>query len=145
MPLANFGAILNFARELEEQDRDFYSALSRRPEFEDVRGLLDDFTAGAATHIKDIDRTRRENVTEMILEPIRDFSRDAFCLDSPDPGSLALSDFFREAGKRESRARDFCLAAAEKLKSLSEVSRAFARLAAKRERKLNCLQETGGL
>ncbi|VEN74004.1 conserved hypothetical protein [Candidatus Desulfarcum epimagneticum] len=145
MPLANFGAILSFARELEEEDRDFYSALSRRPEFEDARGLLDDFISEAAKHIKDIDRTRRENVTEMILEPIRDFSRDAFFINTPGPDGLTLPDFAREAGKREARARDFCRAAAEKLKALPEVSRALTRLAAKREGRLNRLMETGGL
>jgi hypothetical protein len=79
MPLENFGSILNFAEELELQDLGFYKTLVDNPACADHKPMFEAFAAAIDKNVKTVQRTRRENVTEMILEPIRDFIRAPFC------------------------------------------------------------------
>ena len=79
MPLHNFGSILNFAEELESQDRQFYSAAVSNPACAGYKELFSQLEAEAARNVTTVQRIRRENVTEMILEPVTDFTRAPFC------------------------------------------------------------------
>ena len=79
MPLENFGSILNFAEELELQDLGFYKTLVDNPACADHKPMFEAFAAAIDKNVKTVQRTRRENVTEMILEPINDFIRAPFC------------------------------------------------------------------
>ena len=69
MPLENFGSILNFAEELELQDLGFYKAVAQNPACAEHKQMFEEFAADTDKNIKSVQRTRRENVTEMILEP----------------------------------------------------------------------------
>ena len=79
MPLENFGSILNFAENLECQDQEFYEAVAANPACAAYKSVFEELAADVRKNIKTVQRTRRENVTEMILEPIKDFMRDRFC------------------------------------------------------------------
>jgi hypothetical protein len=67
----NFGSILNFAEELENQDQQFYAAAAQNPACAAYRTLFAELGADAARNLTTVQRIRRENVTEMILEPVR--------------------------------------------------------------------------
>ena len=67
----------------------------------------------------------------MILEPIRDFNRAAFCEEHKDPGGLSVPDVLETARKLEIRAERYYLTAAEKIKALPEVSRILSKIAKK--------------
>ena len=136
MPLTNFGAILNFAEKVEQTDMDFYRQASEKTAAAPHQELLGSFARESKKHISLIQRTRRENVTEMILEPIRDFVRDSYQLTVDDAGAMDGPAILAAAVKLERRAIDYYSDAAEKIRALPEVSRALKTLAKKRTQRL---------
>ena len=89
MPLTNFGAILNFAEQLEKQDLEFYQSAADNPNCESVKALFEQFAKDGKKNVQNVQRTRRENVTEMILEGIKDFTREPFCLECAEAGIMS--------------------------------------------------------
>ncbi|MCG6908933.1 MAG: hypothetical protein LJE94_02275 [Deltaproteobacteria bacterium] len=124
MPLINFGSILSFAEELEKQDEDFYAAVAANPAFSDQKDLFEQFLKDARKNIKTVQRTRRENVTEMILEKINDFTRAPYCEEVDPAEAESIGDILDSARCLEKRAERYYTDAAVKIKALSEVSRA---------------------
>jgi rubrerythrin len=124
MPLENFGSILNFAEELESQDQEFYEALAGNPACSDHKQMLEQFAANAQKNVKTAQRTRRENVTEMILEPIKDFVRAPYCEVCQAAPDMTLEDALATAKRLEDRAVRYYTEAAAKMKALPEVARA---------------------
>ena len=124
MPLENFGSVLNFAEKLETQDHLFYATVASNPACAEHKQLFEQFAADAQKNIKNAQRTRRENVTEMILEPIKDFVRAPFCEACVGADSMSAEDALAAACRLEERAVNYYTLAAEKIKALPEVSRA---------------------
>jgi rubrerythrin len=132
MPLQNFGSILNFAEELESQDRKFYEAAAGNPACAAYRGLFIELADGAAKNVKLVQRIRRENVTEMILEPITDFTRAPFCEACEGAAVLGGAEVLATANRLEARAERYYTAASAKIKALPEVARALKSLGKQR-------------
>ena len=124
MPLENFGSILNFAEALEKQDQTFFATIAANPACAEYKEMFEQFAADAAKNIKTVERTRRENVTEMILEPVRDFTRAPFCEECAEAGSMGVEDALATTKRLVDRAERYYTEAAEKIKSQPEVSRA---------------------
>ena len=139
MPLENFGSILNFAEELENQDQAFYRAAAANPTCTEFIELFERFAADAAKNVKTVQRTRRENVTEMILEPIRDFRREPFMVHYDDVDSMSPEQVLAAAKRLEERAERYYTEAAEKIKALPEVARALKSIGKKRRAHLESL------
>jgi len=132
MPIINFGSILNFAEELEAKDEQFYTAALRHPGAEALKPVFEQFIEDCKKNQKNIQRARRENVTEMILEHISGFTRAPFVLDPGDPSGMDSRQLSEMASKLEERAERYYLEAAEKIKALSEVARILKMIAKKR-------------
>jgi rubrerythrin len=128
MPLQNFGSILNFAEDLESQDEAFYATAGANPYCAAYRALFSELGADAARNIATVQRIRRENVTEMILEPVRDFQRDSFCETCEEAASMNAAEALETATRLEARADRYYNEAAEKMKALPEVARALKAL-----------------
>ena len=141
MPLVNFGSILNFAEELEQQDEAFYTAAAGNPACAEQKALFEQFAADANKNIKNIQRTRRENVTEMILEPIKDFVRAPFCEKCEGAATMNASEAIDAAKTLEDRAERYCTEAAAKIKALPEVARALKTVGKKHTAHLRKLAE----
>ncbi len=141
MPLENFGSILNFAEELESQNRDFFSAAAANPACAEMQDLFGKFAADGKKNIAAVQRTRRENVTEMILEPIRDFTRTPFCEECANAGSISQAEALDAAHRLEERAERYYTQAADKIKALPEVSRSLKTLAKNHRAHLKALAE----
>ncbi len=141
MPLINFGSILNFAEEIETQNRDFYTAAAQNSESAECHDLFAQFVRDAQKNIKNVQRARRENVTEMILEQIRDFTRDSFCESYEGTDAMSAQQAIGTALKLEDRAVRYYGEAAKKLKAMSEVSRTLKMLAKKHIKYYNKLKE----
>jgi rubrerythrin len=136
MPLENFGSILNFAEELENQDQQFYLAAAANPACGDHAALFTELAAEAGRSMKVVQRTRRENVTEMILEPIRDFTRASFCEACEGAAVQSAAEVAATARRLETRAERYYAEAAEKIKALPEVARALRGLGKLRKARL---------
>jgi rubrerythrin len=124
MPLENFGSILNFAEELEKQDQSFFAAIAGNPACAEFKEMFEQFASDVGKNIKEVQRTRRENVTEMILEPVRNFARAPFCEECADAGSMDGEAALATAKRLVARAERYYAEAAEKIKAQPEVSRA---------------------
>jgi rubrerythrin len=136
MPLTNFGAILNFAEKVEQDDMEFYRKVSSTDAAEPYRSMFDMFAKEGKKHISLVQRTRRENVTEMILEPIRDFVRDSYQLKVGDADAMDRDAILTAARSLEGRAIRYYTDSAEKIRALPEVSRTLRTLAKKRTKRL---------
>ena len=139
MPLENFGSIMNFAEEIESQDQAFYEVAANNPACAAFRQLFSELAAEAGKNVKAIQRTRRENVTEMILEPIRGFVRAPFCEACEGAGVLGAAEVLETARRLEARAQRYYTEAAEKINALPEVSRSlkgFGKIRRARQAKL---------
>lgn len=142
MPLINFGSILSFAEELETQDLAFYSDAAANGKCAGYSAVFAQFAKEAQSHISHIQRLRRENVTEMILENIEGFTRAPYCLECGLAGAMDAATALETARNLEDRSVGYYTAAAEKLKAQSEVSRALKLIAKKhagRQEKLGAL------
>jgi rubrerythrin len=132
MELKNFGGILNFAIEIEATGQAFYRAAAANPTCTPQRALFEEFAGDGTKNEQTILRTRRENVTEMILEPISDFTGAAFVSDCRGAEGMSLQEVLACAMGLEEKAERFYAQAAEKLRALPEVSRALSRIGKKR-------------
>ena len=128
MPLTTFGSILNFAEELETRDLAFYEKVAANPACIALKDLFTQFAADAIKNQKSVRRTRRENVTEMILEPIQGFTRNPFCEACEGAETLSADEALAAARRLEERAHRYYKEAAGKIKALPEVSRALRQI-----------------
>lgn len=142
MPLGNFGSILAFAAELEEADQAFYAGLAAAPGLAGLAGVFTRLAADAAKNHAEVLRARRENVTEMILEPIAGFTRAPFLRQRGDGAGLDRGQALTAAREAEEKAAQFYRQAAAKLMAMPELARALKNLAKKRQKHL---EELAGL
>jgi hypothetical protein len=124
MPITSFGGLLNFAEKMEQQDMAFYLSVATNPEMKDLFDLFQEFAKDGKKNIAHILRTRRENVTEMILEPISDFFREPFVLEAGDDKNMGRAQILDYSQKMEARAIAYYTEGAVKIKALPEVSQA---------------------
>lgn len=132
MPIKNFGSLLNFAEAMEKQDMEFYLSAASNPEISDLSDLFQGFARDGEKNITNIQRTRRENVTEMILEGITDFFRKPFVLDAGDHKNMDRAQVLAFAEKMETRALSYYMEGAAKIKALPEVAMALKQAGKKR-------------
>jgi rubrerythrin len=142
MPLASFGSILTFAEEMEIQDMTFYSQAINNPECSELKLMFEQFIKECKKNIVIIQRTRRENVTEMILEPIQDFFRAPFCIDVIDGSAIDSADAVESTIIMEQRSVDYYTNAAVKIKALPEVSNALRKLNKKHSARLKKVSDS---
>ncbi|MEW5909026.1 MAG: hypothetical protein AB1659_04415 [Thermodesulfobacteriota bacterium] len=136
MPLENFGSVLNFAESIENQDQEFYRLAAENPACQAFKQVFEELAAEAARNVKTIQRIRREQITEMILEPIRDFTRSSFCEACEGASLLPASGILEAAARLEARGERYYTEGAEKMKSLPEVARALKTLGKIRKSRL---------
>ena len=132
MDLATFGAILSFAIDLETRAVEFY---------ESATPLHDRFAtlaSEARKNQKQLERLRRENVAEMILEPITGFNSEDHTPDfTPVPG-VPPADTVAQATEIQATFPRFYETAAEKL-PIKEVSRKLTKMARQYEQNQEAL------
>ena len=140
MPLISFGAILTFAESIEEENKSYYQkALEALPDG-DVRSFFEGVAKDKEKQINLVQRIRRENVSEMILEPIKDFTRQAFLIDADVLPVGEPGDVVQTAAKLEDRNLRYYTEAAKKIKALPEVATALKQLAKKQKKLLRNLE-----
>ncbi len=71
MSLATLGAVLKFALDMETRAKDFYE---KNANIESFKSILSQYEK----RIKRLKKIRRENTTEMILEPIVNFNSESY-------------------------------------------------------------------
>ncbi len=82
MELATFGAIMTFALALEKQAVEYFDEAARG----DLQELFVDLAKSARKRAVRMERSRREGITEMILEPITGMNGDDYRLELSSDG-----------------------------------------------------------
>jgi rubrerythrin len=131
MELKNFGSILNFAAELEAGDEAFYRCVAQNPACVLYKDIFEELVKEHNQNEQKILRIRRENVTEMMLEPIKDFGRTPFMMENGDAGRMDFESVLETARKLEIRSEHYYREAAEKVKALPEVGGELRRIGKK--------------
>jgi rubrerythrin len=139
MPLTTFGAIMGFAAEMAGKNAEIYRALSRRAKDPVLQEVLRGLSVEEGKNQALMAKTRQENVTEMILEPVAGLRQEDYEIGlevsdpMADPGVLKVAVALEERGKK------FFGDASAKV-SLPEVARIFRKIALKKEENLRRLQ-----
>jgi hypothetical protein len=128
MELGTTGAILTFALGLEKDIGAFYSRNLPEVSNANLKQALGEIQRTQRKRERLLGRMRRENVTEMILEPIHEFESDAFEIVISSEVSHDDSFLKSSAIKIEETLQSFFVKASEKTAFLPEVSDEFKRI-----------------
>ena len=140
MSTVNFGTIFNFAEEMEGLDREFYVAAADNPACATYGELFASLAANCKKNIANAQRTRRECVTEMILEPISGLDLATFAQAPADAKTLDAAGALAEAQRLEERAGQFYASAAQRIKALPEGAQGLKTSGKLRARNLKALE-----
>lgn len=135
MALNTFGAIMGFAAQVAEDALKVYREALLEVKDPALREKLDALASEEEKNCTLMERMRRENVTEMILEPIDGLERESYTLEAVLASGADDADFLEAALMLEERAERFFREAAAKV-PIPEVARAFRKVAKKKE--ANC-------
>ena len=126
--------------EIESKVNGVYKEVSEVAKNDALVKLHGDLVTRGQKRINTLERVRRENVTEMILEPIEGFDSDSFGIDTD--ASLALDDATIRTMviSIESTLQKFYITAARKIDFLPEAAYAFELLAEKNEETIKRLE-----
>ena len=131
--LGTFGTIIKFALEIEVKVSDFYKEVNKLAKNDALVKLLGDLVTRTQKRINTLERVRRENVTEMILEPIEGLDSDSFTIETSESGDIDDATIKTLASTIETTLQRFYTIAAKKIDFLPEVEYAFELLAEKNE------------
>ncbi|MBN2438273.1 MAG: hypothetical protein JXL20_06680 [Deltaproteobacteria bacterium] len=132
MNLSTFSAILTFALDTEDRSIAFLEKLIIRKDGIAVRPTLEEIIQVKKKHRRTLETIRRENITEMILEPVRNLKAADFPSEIPQKEVKTLADGIQAVLDAETTASRFLLTASEKL-NLAEVAKALKRLQTAKE------------
>jgi len=131
MELGTFGSILKFAMELENDAIEFYKSMSPHVSDQKMADFFNELVIRGEKRIKTLERVRRENTTEMILEPITGFDSEEYTLSEEEQSSKSDEILRKQANEIETKLESFYTTAAKKIEFLSEAAYAFELLAEK--------------
>jgi rubrerythrin len=139
MSLTTFGAIMGFAAEITGQTREIYKTLAQKAKGRVLREVFQVFSADEGKNHSLMEKTRRENVTEMILEPIAGLRQEDYGIDLKVLDPMEDVDLLRAALILEERERKFFHDVSAKV-PLPEVARIFRKMAQRKQENLTKLQ-----
>jgi hypothetical protein len=142
MALSTFGAIMGYAGEIVKQTEEAYQGLIPKAKNPALKQVLQVLAGEEKKNQSLMERTRRENVTEMILEPITGLHQEEYEVDLTGMAQKDDVDLVKVALILEERAKRFFSDASAKV-PLPEVARTFRRVGQKKEENVVKLQKLG--
>ncbi|MFX1578174.1 MAG: hypothetical protein ACFFBJ_00895 [Promethearchaeota archaeon] len=140
MELGTTGAILSFALERESKIGAFYKKYVSQVKDSGLKEVFESIQKAQKKRERLLTRFRRENVTEMILEPIHGFEREPHELDLTHESIVDDSILQQIAIKIEESSHSFFREASVKTTFLPEVSDEFKNLSEKAASTLELLK-----
>lgn len=141
MELGTTGAILSFALERESEIGAFYKKYVSQVEESNLKDAFESIQKAQKKRERLLTRFRRENVTEMILEPIHGFESDSYALSLVSEAAADDSTLQQIAIRIEESSHSFFLKASEKTTFLPEVSYKFNELSEKAASNIELLKQ----
>jgi len=134
MELGTFGAIMKFTLELENEVSRFYESASQNVEDQNLIDVFSELLRRGQKRITTLERVRRENITEMILEPIAGLDSEIYKPDTKIPEGGSEDTIRKMSVDIEKRLKEFYSQASIKIDFLSEVAYTFELLAEANEK-----------
>jgi rubrerythrin len=128
MELGTFGAILSYALEFEGTITDFFTSAAKAASTGEAGEAFSALAKEGEKRLKVLERTRRENVAEMILEPIADFRSEDYPLKAKISAGASVADWVKQALAMETVAVKYYRMASEKV-TVPEVGRVLKKMA----------------
>ncbi len=142
MTFTTFGAIMGFAAELVAQAEEIYGTLSEKAEEPELKKILETLLKEEKRNHPLMEKMRRENVTEMILEPIPELPWEDYKIHPSVQEQTRDEDILKLSLTLEERERKFFQDASSKV-PLPEVARRLQKMVQKKEENLERLQKLG--
>ena len=139
MALTTFGAIMGFAAEITGQTAEIYKTLGQKAKDLGLREELQALSVEGGKNHSLMEKTRRENVTEMILEPITGLHQEDYEIDLKVTDKMGDADLLKAALAFEEREKKFFNDVSIKV-PLPEVARIFRKMTQKKQENLAKLQ-----
>jgi hypothetical protein len=140
MELGTFGAIMKFALDTEKSVSSFYKSAAEAATDTGLVILFGELSNRGQKRTETLMRIRRENTTEMILEPIAGLNSDTYDLVVSFPEGADDTTLRELAASIESKLYKFYIEAAAKIDFLSEAAYLLELLAEKNEESAQRLQ-----
>ncbi|NHJ12342.1 MAG: hypothetical protein EAX95_01645 [Candidatus Thorarchaeota archaeon] len=134
MELGTFGAVLKFAMDLEGMANTFYERAREIVGESSLASKFDTLRQRGEQRLKILERVRRENTTEMILEPIVGLDSEIYNLDIAIPSDSDESRTLDLAIQLENILYQFYSEAALKVEFLIEAAYSLEALADENEK-----------
>jgi len=131
MEITTFGAVMKFAMEREGDVQAALDEAARNTNLSSLHGRIGELTTQVKKNIKFLERARRENINEMVLEPISGLEEKDYFFRVPSVNDISGEEFNRFLEESNNRIVAFYNDAAREL-PVDEVKRLFERLAKKR-------------
>lgn len=132
MDITTFGAVMKFALDRENELKEVLDRAAGNDGLLHLRDRIEALSKCGKKNIMFLERTRRENINEMVLEPISGLNAEDYLFDANSIEGMSPADveaFLRTSAERMAK---FYLDAAGKL-PVDEVKRTFERLAKSRD------------
>jgi rubrerythrin len=142
MTLTTFGAIMGFAAGMVKEAEETYKALAEKAKDGRLKEVLEALSVEEGKSHALMVKTRRENVTEMILEPVSGLDQGDYELDLRGLDTGEDTGILRAALALEERGKKFFNEASAKV-PLPEVARIFRKMVQKKEANLERLRSLG--
>jgi len=142
MSLTTFGAIMGFASEMVGRTKDLCKAAAEKAKDPSLKETLQAFMKEREKNYSLMEQTRRENVTEMILEPVAGLQGEDYEIDLTLPDHANDADLLRIMLALLEKERKFFDDSSNKV-PLPEVARIFRKIAQKKEKNLTQLKSLG--
>jgi rubrerythrin len=139
MELGTFGAILTYALDFEGRITRFYKSAAEASSAGEAGAVFAELTAEGEKRAKVLERTRRECVAEMILEPITDFHSEDYSVQAA-PSAANAAEWAKTALKIEAVAEKFYSTASAKV-TVPEVARILKKIAKQHSEQAETLGE----
>jgi len=139
LSLGTLGAVIKFSIKLETEAVGFYEKAAERTEDVQMKNIIEAIIKQSKKNIKKLQRVRRENTTEMILEPIKDLTSDQYNQIKMTLEVWTKDKIFENAQKIEENIKCFFKDASGKVGFLVEVEYIFEQLATIHEENKNKL------
>ncbi|NHI83981.1 MAG: hypothetical protein EAX81_06745 [Candidatus Thorarchaeota archaeon] len=139
MELRTFGAILKFAMELEQLTISFYETAREIVVNTLLPSQFEALVQRGRQRLKTLEQVRRENTTEMILEPIVGLDSDSYLLNISIPSNSDEKYILRIAIGLERKMHEFYSEAAAKVEFLVEAAYSLEALADENEEAVDSL------
>ena len=139
MTLGTFGAIMGFASEMVGCSLDIYKTAKEKAIDSVLKETLQGLLEEERKHYSLMEQTQRENVTEMILEPITGLRQEDYEVKIKLSDDAKDEDLLMMALILEGKEEQFFNDASGKV-SLPEVSRIFRKIAQKKDRNISKLK-----